>query len=191
MVLDGPSRGDGGWKGYLPLPAMMYETALSSISWNGKTPSSSPFKSLVSRVGTGRSGCCSTSRWYRCNDSVAYLVLLSCTSRVSLRPGTGTPNRASLARVGNVLRFAPTAAIFSRFRVYSFFCLRKHQQHVATRKKVSRHLVLRERKIITSPRSNMRKDSPKVSSPMTSVAMNSHHLKMSATPRAFISWSIR
>lgn len=40
---------------------------------------------------------------------------------------------------------------------------------------------------LTSPASSIRNDSPKLSSPMTSVAINSHHLKTSATPRFPIS----
>jgi hypothetical protein len=43
---------------------------------------------------------------------------------------------------------------------------------------------------LTSPASSIRNDSPKLSSPMTSVAINNHHLKTSATPRFPISSAI-
>jgi hypothetical protein len=42
----------------------------------------------------------------------------------------------------------------------------------------------------TFPDSSIPNDCPKLSSPMMSVVMNSHHLNTSATPRDSISWQI-
>jgi hypothetical protein len=48
----------------------------------------------------------------------------------------------------------------------------------------------RSKEILTLPCSSIRKLSPNVNSPMTSVAKNSHHFMTSAAPCSFISWPI-
>jgi hypothetical protein len=44
---------------------------------------------------------------------------------------------------------------------------------------------------LTLPASSILNESPKVNSPMISVAMNNHHLKISAAPRLIISSEMR
>lgn len=99
------------------LPATMYAVASSMISLKVNVSSSSPLKSLVKRVGTGRSGFFSTRFWYRRRLSVVYLRFFWMTSVLSPNPGMGNPFRANFASHGKVFLLALTPAIFSRFRL--------------------------------------------------------------------------